>query len=206
MRAQAARRWRGTAVALSVLVLIAGGHTPATAQRQRASINEGWRFQRNDPPDSRVDLRYEVRPELKLRADGADFDAGGMEGAQPRDRAGILRPYILPSANPFIRDPARHHRRPAGNPGANVPYVAAGFDDRAWKPVTLTHDWAAAGPFIRKGPFGGMGRQPSWGVGWYRRKLDIPAADRGRSVFLDVDGAMSYAAVWINGRLAGGRL
>ncbi len=49
-----------------------------------------------------------------------------------------------------------------------------------------------------------MGRLPSAGVGWYRKKLSIPAADAGKSIFLDVDGAMSYATVWLNGRLAGG--
>ncbi len=49
-----------------------------------------------------------------------------------------------------------------------------------------------------------MGRLPSEGVAWYRRKLDIPAADAGRRFFLDVDGAMSHAAVWLNGHLVGG--
>ncbi len=49
-----------------------------------------------------------------------------------------------------------------------------------------------------------MGRLPSPGVGWYRKNLDIPAADAGKSIFLDVDGAMSYAAVWLNGKFVGG--
>src|SRR5690606_29441613 len=43
-----------------------------------------------------------------------------------------------------------------------------------------------------------------WGIGWYRKQLDIPASDRGRSIFLDIDGAMSYATVWLNGKLVGG--
>jgi len=51
---------------------------------------------------------------------------------------------------------------------------------------------------------GGMGRLPSNGVAWYRKKLDIPASDAGKSIFLDVDGAMSYAIVWLNGKLVGG--
>ncbi|MDP2112945.1 MAG: beta-galactosidase GalB, partial [Bacteroidota bacterium] len=50
----------------------------------------------------------------------------------------------------------------------------------------------------------GMGRLPVNGVAWYRRKLDIPAADAGKSIFLDIDGAMSYAIVWMNGQLVGG--
>ncbi len=36
------------------------------------------------------------------------------------------------------------------------------------------------------------------------KKLSIPASDAGKCIFLDVDGAMSYATVWLNGRLAGG--
>ncbi len=51
---------------------------------------------------------------------------------------------------------------------------------------------------------GGMGRLPVNGVAWYRRKLNIPASDRGKSIFLDIDGAMSYAMVWLNGQLVGG--
>jgi len=49
-----------------------------------------------------------------------------------------------------------------------------------------------------------MGRLPSDGVGWYQKKLEIPASDAGRSIFLEIDGAMSYAAVWLNGNLVGG--
>ena len=32
----------------------------------------------------------------------------------------------------------------------------------------------------------------------------IAASDAGKRIFLGVDGAMSYAAVWLNGKLAGG--
>lgn len=177
---------------------------PADAQRARVSINDGWKFQRGDPPGIVADLRYEVLPELKLRPDGADFDAGTMEDSENTVRKGVLRPYLLPTGNAFIRDPAKRHQRPVGNPGGDVPYVLGSFDDAKWQSVTLPHDWAIAGPFIEKGPYGGMGRLPSWGIGWYRRKLDIPASDRGKSVFLDIDGAMSYATVWLNGRLVGG--
>src|SRR6185503_16080975 len=34
--------------------------------------------------------------------------------------------------------------------------------------------------------------------------LDIPATDKGRFIYLDIDGAMSYAMVWVNGTLVGG--
>jgi beta-galactosidase len=188
----------------SITTIAIAAVSPTQAQRARVSINDGWKFHRGDPASASEDLRYEALPELKLRPDGADFDAGVMDDSDTAVRKGILRSYILPSGNAFIRDPARRHVRPAGNPGGTVDYVKAGFDDATWQSVALPHDWAIAGPFIAKGPYGGMGRLPSWGTGWYRRKLAIPEVDRGRSVFLDVDGAMSYATVWLNGKLVGG--
>src|SRR4029077_7808704 len=47
-------------------------------------------------------------------------------------------------------------------------------------------------------------RLTSWGCGWYRKNLYIPAADKDRAVFLDLDGAMAYSEVWLNGHLVGG--
>ena len=49
-----------------------------------------------------------------------------------------------------------------------------------------------------------MGRRASAGIGWYRKRLNIPQADAGKRIFLDVDGAMSYATVWLNGQVVGG--
>ncbi len=34
--------------------------------------------------------------------------------------------------------------------------------------------------------------------------MDIPAADAGKKIYLDVDGAMAYAEVWLNGNFVGG--
>jgi beta-galactosidase len=42
------------------------------------------------------------------------------------------------------------------------------------------------------------------GVAWYRKKFVIDPADSCKSVFLDIDGAMSYAMFWLNGKLVGG--
>jgi len=119
----------------------------------------------------------------------------------------VLKPWILPTGNDFIKDPAKRYVRPDGNPGSDFPFVQSDFDDSSWQSVNLPHDWAIKGPF-QKGwgaeVDGSMGRLPSPGVAWYRKKLDIPASDAGKSIFLDVDGAMSYAIVWLNGKLVGG--
>ena len=59
------------------------------------------------------------------------------------------------------------------------------------------------GPFLSNGD-GGTGKLPYYGVGWYRKKLELPKSDAGKSIFLDVDGAMAYSTVWLNGQFVGG--
>jgi beta-galactosidase len=137
--------------------------------------------------------------------DGRPADAKPTEAAErAASSQAVLKPLILPTGNRFIKDPARRHPRPEGNWGGDVAYVQREFDDGAWRRLNLPHDWAIEGPFLTTGDFGGMGRLPSWGIGWYRKKLSLPASDAGKSIVLEVDGAMSYATVWLNGRLVGG--
>ncbi|MEX2093703.1 MAG: beta-galactosidase GalB [Pirellulales bacterium] len=90
--------------------------------------------------------------------------------------------------------------------GADVPdvaYAQSDFDDSKWRKLDLPHDWGIEGPFIQDEP-GETAKLPYWGVGWYRKHFEVPASDQGRQLYLDVDGAMSYANVWINGHYAGG--
>ena len=177
----------------------------ADSPRERILIDQGWRIQKWDPPGNTVSLLYDARAEVTGTRDGGPADAQAKLLANaPATAQPVIKAWILPTGNAFIKDPARRFVHPKGNWGGDVAYVQRGFDDRAWRQVDLPHDWAIEGPFFTTGPGGGMGRLPSPGIGWYRKKLDIPAADAGRSVFLDVDGAMSYAAVWLNGRLVGG--
>ncbi|MBV6859302.1 DUF4982 domain-containing protein [Xanthomonas campestris pv. zingibericola] len=185
--------------------IIAAPHAASDASRERISLDAQWRFHRGDPPANQEILDYDVRPQVVRSSDGRVADAQ-PEQAQLIDAPAVrvLKPWILPTANGLIADPAQRHIRPPGNPGSTVAYVQPHFDDSAWETVDLPHDWAIAGPFLADGPYGGMGRLPSWGIGWYRKRLDIPASDRGRAMFLDLDGAMSYATVWLNGKLVGG--
>jgi beta-galactosidase len=193
-------RLLGVLVVLIAIVATA----PATARTGRVELDTGWRFHRGDA-EGAPPLAYDVRPVVTESADGKAADARPQEAERVAGTPGdVLKPWILPTGNAFIRDPERRHVRPAGNPGGDHPFVQRDFDDKGWRAVTLPHDWAIEGPFLTTGPYGGMGRLPSWGVGWYRRTLDIPAGDAGKSIFLDIDGAMSYAAVWLNGRLVGG--
>lgn len=144
------------------------------ASRERISLNKGWRFAKNDPPGAPADLSYDA-----------------------------IKKWILPTGNAFIAAPARRYSRPEGNPPGDISYTHSTFDDKSWRLLDLPHDWGVEGPFTSAGK-GDTGRLPFQGVGWYRKKLSIPAADAGKSIFLDIDGAMSYAAVWLNGTLVGG--
>jgi beta-galactosidase len=178
-----------------------------SSPRQRISLNDDWKFHKGDPNGDSAGLLYDVRPEVNdgnLGDKPADAEPTAAVKVATTQR--VLKPWILPTGNGFIKDPAKRHRRPEGDPGGDSPFVQARFDDSSWERVNLPHDWAIAGPFEagNKGVSGGMGRLPSPGVGWYRKKLDIPAGDAGKSIFLDVDGAMSYATVWLNGHLVGG--
>lgn len=199
------RRALLTAAAATGLIPAATTAKPAQAgSRQRLSLNDGWRFTTGDPEGLDGSLDYDIRPDMGLSEDGKAADAQPVDATHITARRPVLKPWILPTANPFIKDPARRHTRPDGHPGAQIDRIGADFDDSDWQAVTLPHDWAIAGPFLETGPYGGMGRLKTWGAAWYRRTLDIAAADKGRSIFLDIDGAMSYASVWCNGRLVGG--
>jgi beta-galactosidase len=116
----------------------------------------------------------------------------------------ILKPWILPTANDFIVDGDKHEVPTEAPPGDDVEFVQSSFDDAAWEAVNLPHDWAIKGPFGAGGISGGMGRLPSNGVGWYRRILEVAESDAGKSILLDIDGAMMHSAVWLNGHLVGG--
>jgi beta-galactosidase len=146
----------------------------AAAGRERTSLNAGWKFS-----------RFTSNP------DSLSYNT--------------LKPWILPSANNFLT--GTPYKRPSGAaPGADVKFTKADFDDKSWEQLTVPHDWAIKGPFDAPGVGGGQGRLPINGVGWYRRVLSIDqdAIKSGKSIFLDVDGAMAYAAVWLNGNLVGG--
>lgn len=176
-----------------------------SSPRDRISLNTGWRFTKGDPAniDSKT-LLYDVRPVARGEDQRERLAEATEDAAKLSTSTNVLKPWILPTGNRFLKDPAKRFTRPEGNPGGDISYVQNNFDDSNWRQINLPHDWAIEGPFNSGGVGGGMGRLPSPGIGWYRKKLDIPASDAGKSIFLDVDGAMSYAEVWLNGQLIGG--
>lgn len=79
------------------------------------------------------------------------------------------------------------------------------FDDKAWRPVDLPHDWAVDLGFVNDpklvlSGFKPLGRgYPSTSVGWYRRVFDVPASDRERRIVVEFDGIFRDCEVAING-------
>lgn len=175
--------------------------------RQKISINQGWKFYKYESAAQADDLIYDVRPDILDISELTVADSRPTQAAEIMVKQKVLKPWILPSGNGFVKDPGKMFVRPAGNPGGDFPFVQEDFDDSLWEQVNLPHDWAIAGPFQQGRQSevgGGMGRLPVNGVAWYRKMIDIPDSYAGKSIFLDVDGAMSYAMVWLNGTLVGG--
>ena len=82
-------------------------------------------------------------------------------------------------------------------------WAKPGFDDGAWKTVQVPHDWGIESTYDPSRRYGDAFLDVV-GVGWYRRALDIPEDWKGKKIYFECDGAMSYAHVWINGRFVGG--
>jgi beta-galactosidase len=159
---------------VGLLLFAIVGRAVAQSPRERSSLNVGWRFERFT--DNPDQLSYAT-----------------------------LKAWILPSSNDFIT--REKYQRPSGTPpGSDVQYVQDSFDDSKWEAVNLPHDWAIKGPFGAPGVSGSEGKLPYNGVGWYRKTIKLGSGDvsSGKNLYLEVDGAMSYASVFLNGILVGG--
>jgi len=145
-----------------------------SAARQRLSLDADWRFKKDDPAGSEGSLSYEKS-----------------------------RNWVNATGNELVAEETARKPRPTGNLGETVSYTQRDFDDRSWRQLNLPHDWGIEGSFKQEYP-GETGKLPWWGVGWYRKHFNASASERGRQFYLDIDGAMAYSSVWLNGRFVGG--
>jgi beta-galactosidase len=83
--------------------------------------------------------------------------------------------------------------------GLQLPSV----NDNSWRTLDLPHDWAIEGPFSDTLE-NNTGLLPWKGIGWYRKHFSVDESDKGRRIYIDFDGAMAYAEVWLNGKYVGG--
>lgn len=84
-------------------------------------------------------------------------------------------------------------------PGADY----MGWDDRAWKRVTIPHDWSVEQPFDRRNA-SGTGYLPG-GTAWYRKHFELSDDTACRRVRLTFGGVYKHASVWVNSNYLGGR-
>ncbi len=76
-----------------------------------------------------------------------------------------------------------------------------GYDDRAWRVVTLPHDWAVEHPFDPSHA-SGTGYLPG-GTAWYRKRFELDESVEGRRVRLVFQGVYKHAKIWINSNYLG---
>src|SRR5215213_6743576 len=144
------RGWYCLAVVACTLFVFAPSTAAQVSPRSRESFNSGWRFQKDDPAGAEGRLSYEKIKE-SVTATGGEFVAGAAKSARA-DEGLIL---------------------------TDVAYTRREFDDSAWRRLDLPHDWGIEGPFKQEYP-GETGKLAWWGVGWYRKHFEVPAADRGK--------------------------
>lgn len=169
------------ACVVAICALIAFDSSPAVAAsasaspRERISFDADWRFIKDDPAGESNKLAYSE-----------------------------IKDWVEATGNQFTTNSAVAKTRPEGNPGGIDPsYAQNAFDDSHWRLLNLPHDWGVEGPFKFEYP-GETGKLPWWGIAWYRKHFTVPDSDKGRQIYLDVDGAMAYATVWLNGKFVGG--
>lgn len=157
------------------VVFCMAGCAASGGPRARVSLDENWRFTRGDPAGTGDQLEYSN-----------------------------IKPWITATGDEFVKDETtERHPRPNGNLGADVSYTRVNFNDEAWRLLNLPHDFGVEGKFDQSLP-GDTGKLPWEGIAWYRKHFSIPKTDEGKNFFLDIDGAMSYSTVWLNGRFVGG--
>ncbi|HSY17089.1 MAG TPA: beta-galactosidase GalA [Candidatus Acidoferrales bacterium] len=88
--------------------------------------------------------------------------------------------------------------------GQSTGPAAERFGDQAWRSIDLPHDWAIELPFDKAADtshgFKPVGPGfPKNSTGWYRRTFELPAADAGKRIWLQFDGAFRDVTVWVNG-------
>jgi beta-galactosidase len=86
---------------------------------------------------------------------------------------------------------------------------AATYDDSGWRGLSVPHDWSVEGqsppsdPFSQSASSTGRGGYLPSGVGWYRKHFSLAGIPATRRVYIEFDGVMANASVYVNGKLIG---
>jgi beta-galactosidase len=176
-----------------------------SSDRTVRGLEVDWEF-----PELRYEYAVQHSPDGK---NWTDLASGSTRDANPRlELASVtrwlrIRPLQLPEEKwASIREVRlfgpedkliENRLLPAGKSPAE-----ADFDDTAWRPLDVPHDWGIEGPFRDDLP-NDTAKLPWKGIGWYRKHFSIPESDKGKRIFIDFDGAMANAKVWLNGQYVG---
>ncbi|MEO7716246.1 MAG: beta-galactosidase GalA [Capsulimonas sp.] len=93
-------------------------------------------------------------------------------------------------------------RVPVAGPVPAVTPAQTEFRDFNWRKVHLPHDYCIEGTFTPQGDasHGSLIPVPAW----YRKTFTLPAADQGKSLWIDFDGVYRNSEVYLNGHRLGG--
>ena len=81
----------------------------------------------------------------------------------------------------------------------------AKFNDADWRVLDVPHDWSIEATPHPENPAGASGGFFPGGLGWYRKRLAIPADLGNRRVLVQFDGVYMNSEVWCNGCFCGVR-
>ena len=76
-------------------------------------------------------------------------------------------------------------------------------NDKSWRSLDLPHDWSIEGKLDQKNPTGGGGGYFPAGIGWYRKKFDVPSSWKGKCISIYFEGVYMNSEVYINGKSLG---
>mgnify|MGYP000362628698 CR=1 FL=1 len=75
---------------------------------------------------------------------------------------------------------------------SDIAFSKTVFDDSLWESVSLPHTANIEPQVVNN----------QWqGVAWYRKSFDVPVSPSSKKVFLDLEAAMNFSKIWINGIL-----
>ncbi len=173
--------------------LCAGAWAQPQAPREKFLLQHDWKFYLGDAPDAVPEFNWPEEKNLSK----AERDDDAQEAALASRRVDAA----------------------ANNVGAGVSFLQGGFDDNGWKNVDVPHDWVVELPFAEDDGHVWKDKPGSWAhvvhgsrafagkfgntIGWYRKQFEIPAADKGRALWLEFDGVHRNALIWLNGKCLG---
>lgn len=88
--------------------------------------------------------------------------------------------------------------------GDDARFSTVAFDDSAWQPVRLPHDWSVAHEFDEK--WDGATAYLPGGIGWYRKHFISPDNADNIVTLVNFDGIYNHSTVFLNGERVGGEV